>query len=141
MKRAVALDIELDNFVCYIKELIPEQRSSLQNKDTSLFIPVFVMLHFLEFLCYRHIDTELAKEALDKLHAIVHYDPGHYIFELCRDISWEILGICQQITGDFESALYSFQQSLSHFEFNNVRIAAHSRIHGLFGTNTPSQCM
>lgn len=128
MKRAVIFDIALDNFVCYIKELVPEQQSSLQNKDILLIIPVIVMLHFLEFLCYRHIDTELAKEAIDKLQAIVHYDRGYYIFELCKDISWEILGICQQITGDFESALYSFQQSLSHFEFNNVRIAAHRRI-------------
>ncbi|XP_052684008.1 uncharacterized protein LOC128164275 [Crassostrea angulata] len=140
MKRAVALDIALDNFVCYINELIPEQQSSLQNKDNSLNIPVFVMLHFLEFLCYRHIDATLAKEALDKLHALVHNDRGYYIIDICRDISWEILGICQQITGDFESALYSFQQSLSQFEFNNVRIAAQRRIHDIIGTNT-SVCM
>lgn len=93
MKRLVALDISLDNFVCYINELIPEQQSSLQNKYNSLNIPVFVLFHFLEFLCYRQIDTKLAKEALEKLHTIVQYDRGHYIIELSRDISWEILGI------------------------------------------------
>lgn len=141
MKRAVALYIALDNFVCYIHELVPEQQSSLQNKrNSSLTIQGFVMLYFLEFLCYRHINTELAKEALDKLQTLVHYDRGFYICQLCRDISWEILGICQQITGDFESALYSFQQSLSQFEFNNVRIAAQRRIHDITGINT-SECM
>lgn len=141
MKRAVAMDISLDNYLCYISELIPEQQSSIQSKDNSLKIPVFVMLHFLEFLCYRHIDMELAKEALDKLHAIVQYDQNLYIYELSKDISWEILGICHQITGNFEAALFSFQQSLTHFQINNVRSAAHSRIQDIVRTNTPSQYM
>lgn len=139
MKRAVALEIALDNFICYINELMPERQSALQNRNFVLIIPVFVMLHFLEFLCYRHIDTALAQAALDKLHALVQYDQGLYIDELLRDISWEILGICHQITGNFEAALFSYQQALTHFSVNNIRIATQTRIHDVVRTNTSGQ--
>lgn len=139
MKRAVAFDISLDNFISYINELIPEQQSALQNRDHVLIIPVFVILHFLEFLCYRHIDIALAQAALDKLHALVQYDQGLYILDLCRDISWEILGICHQITGNLDAALYSYQQALTHFSINNIRIATQTRIHDVVQKYTSGQ--
>lgn len=127
MRQAVAVDIELDSEFCYISELIPEQ-SALQNRVSVLFIPVFVMLHFLEFLCYRHIDTTLSQAALDELQVLVHHDQGRYIFDLYRDISWEILGICQQITGNLQAALYSYQQSLTQYPLHRIHTATRSRI-------------
>ena len=136
MRQAVAQDIRLDNRICYISELIPEQQSALQNKLPLLYIPVFVMLHFLEFLCYRHIDTTLSQAALDELQVLVHHDQGLYILDLFRDISWEILGICQQITGNLQAALYSYQQSLSlsHYPFNSIRTATQRRIQDVVET-------
>eukprot|EP00105_Crassostrea_gigas_P004718 XP_011418024.1 PREDICTED: uncharacterized protein LOC105321456 [Crassostrea gigas] len=127
MRQAVARVIKIDNRMCYISELIPEQQSALQNKDNRLYIPVFVMLHFLEFLCYRHIDTTLSQAALDELQVLVHHDQGLYI-HIFRDISWEILGICQQITGNLQAALYSYQQSLTQYPLNGIQATTQGRI-------------
>nr|XP_034314230.1 uncharacterized protein LOC117684783 [Crassostrea gigas] len=134
IRQAVAGDIELDRRICYISELIPEQQSVLQNRQPTLHIPVFVMLHFLEFLCYRHIDTTLSQAALDELQVLVHHDQGLYVPDLSRNISWEILGICQQITGNLQAALYSYQQSLTQYPFNKIQTATQRRIQDLIGT-------
>eukprot|EP00105_Crassostrea_gigas_P018545 XP_011436702.1 PREDICTED: uncharacterized protein LOC105334823 [Crassostrea gigas] len=128
MRQAMAKDILLYNNICYINELIPEQQSTLQNRKPLLDIPVFVMLHFLEFLSYRQIDTTLSQAALDELQVLVHHDQGLYIHDLHSDISWEILGICQQITGNLQAALYSFQQSLIQYPWNRIQTATQRRI-------------
>nr|XP_022329881.1 uncharacterized protein LOC111128532 [Crassostrea virginica] len=115
MRQAVAFDTKFYKNICFINKLIPEQQSSLQNKRGVIFIPLFVVLHFVEFLCYRHIDTTLAQTALEELQILVHYDQGLYVDHLLRDISWEILGICQQMTGNLQAALHSFQNSLTQY--------------------------
>ncbi|XP_065943972.1 cyclic GMP-AMP synthase-like receptor 2 isoform X2 [Magallana gigas] len=127
IRQAVAHDIRLHNKKCYINELLPEQQSALQNRTPTLYIPVFVMLHFLEFLCYRHIDTTLSQAALDELQVLVHHDQGLFIL----DVSWEILGICQQMAGNLQAALYSYQQSLRQEPFHKILTATTQRIHEL----------
>ena len=107
MKQAVAHDIQVDSHTCLINELRTEQQSAIQNKSAELLIPLFVLLHFVEFLCYRHIDKTLAQTAPEEL---VHHDQGLYVFHLDRDFSWEILGICHQMTGNLQAALYSYKQ-------------------------------
>ncbi|XP_052703557.1 uncharacterized protein LOC128179916 [Crassostrea angulata] len=128
MRWAVAWDIDFPNFICFISDLIPEQQSAIQNRKPVLIIPVFLMVHFLDFLCYRHIDTTLSQTALDELQVLVHHDQGLYIYDILRDISWEILGICQQITGNLQAALYSYQQSLAQHPINRIQTATHMRI-------------
>lgn len=128
MRHAVARDIILDNSICNIDELIYEQQSSLQQNYHTLEIPVFVMLHFLEFLCYRHIDTTLSKAALDTLQSLVHHDQGHYIHFILRDISWQILGICQQMTGDLQAAQLSYLQSLRQNDHHRIKTATKMRM-------------
>ena len=131
MRHAIFLVINLENHICYINELIPEQQYALQNNSFGLHIPLCVALHFVQFLCYRHIDTTLAQTALEELQILVHYDQGLYIDHLYRDISWEILGICQQMTGNLQAALHSFQHSLTQFPFNRIQTATQMRIHDL----------
>ncbi|XP_052690659.1 uncharacterized protein LOC128168493 [Crassostrea angulata] len=138
MRQAVAWDILLDNTICYISELIPEQQSALQNREYTLVIPLYVLLHFLEFLCHRHIDMTLSQAAVDELQVLVHHDQGMYIYDLSRDISWEILGICQQITGNLQAALYSYQQSLTQHPMNRIQTATQRRIHDIV-QSTPHQ--
>ncbi|XP_062582592.1 uncharacterized protein LOC134244335 [Saccostrea cucullata] len=141
MRQAVAWDITLDSRFHYISELIPEQQSALQNHWSLLFVPPFILLYMLEILCYRHVDTMRAQTALDDLQTLVHYDQGQYIplrhrhssyvrlIELkYRDISWQILGICQQVTGNLQAALYSYQQSLRQEPFNHIQTATEMRI-------------
>ncbi|XP_052690426.1 uncharacterized protein LOC128168269 [Crassostrea angulata] len=129
MRQAVARDVNLGNRIGYISDLLLEQQCAQRDKTKSkLDIPVFVMLHFLEVLCYRHVDTTLSQAALDELQVLVHHDQGLYVRDVLRDISWEILGICQQITGNIQAALYSYKQSLTQYPFNNIQTATRRRI-------------
>ncbi|XP_052710053.1 uncharacterized protein LOC128184554 [Crassostrea angulata] len=131
MRQAVAQDIKLPNEIFHINELMPEQQSSTQNSWPLLYIPPLVLLYMLEFLCSRHVDTLRAQSALDDLQALVHHDQGELIHVHLRDISWEILGICQQITGNLQAALYSYQQSLGQDPFNEIQTATRQRIQDL----------
>jgi hypothetical protein len=131
LTHAVTCNIELDNNIIYINELMTEQMISLQNHCRSLFIPSLVLLHMLEFLCYRYIDTMRAQTALTDLQVLVHHDQGRYVDVHLRDISWQILGICQQISGDLHAALYSYQQSLRQYPLHKIQSATMMRIHDL----------
>ena len=131
MRHAVACDIPLFNDICYINELTPEQQYSSLNHQESLYIPPYILLHMLEFLCCRHIDCMRAQAALDDLQVLVHHDRGVFVPVHLRDISWEILGICQQMTGNHQAALYSYRQSLRQFPGNMIDTATRHRIQDL----------
>nr|XP_034326915.1 uncharacterized protein LOC117689505 [Crassostrea gigas]XP_034326916.1 uncharacterized protein LOC117689505 [Crassostrea gigas] len=131
MRQAVARVIVLVNIKCYINELLPEQRSSRQNSRHALYIPPFVLLHMLEVLSSRHVDTMRAQTALDDIQVLVHHDQGPLIPFYLRDISLEILGICQQMAGDLQAALCSYQQSLRQYPFHKIQTATTKRINDL----------
>ena len=126
MRHAVAHNIELDHHIFYINELSPELQSR-----SSLFIPLFVFLHMLEYLCCRNIDPMRAQAALDDLQVLVHHDQGLLVHVKLRDISWEILGICQQMTGNHQAALHSYTQSLKQIPYNKIHAATRHRIQEL----------
>ena len=131
MRYAVAYDIILDDHICFINELTPEQQSNKLNHMTALQIPPLVLLHMLEFLCCRHIDPKRAQAALDDLEVLLHHDQGVFVPVDFRDISWEILGICQQMTGNHQAALYSYRQSLRQYPYNKIHTATRHRIQDL----------
>ncbi|XP_062607745.1 uncharacterized protein LOC134269559 [Saccostrea cucullata] len=128
MRQAVAGDIILYNGIHNITELIPEQQSAPQRHWNYLFVPPFVLLYMLEILCYRHVDTRRVQTALDDLQTLVHDDQGQFTPLLSRDISWQILGICQQVTGNLQAALDSYQQSLRQRPFHKIQTATEMRI-------------
>nr|XP_022344010.1 uncharacterized protein LOC111137061 [Crassostrea virginica]XP_022344011.1 uncharacterized protein LOC111137061 [Crassostrea virginica] len=129
MRHNVVFDINLLDHICYINELLPEQQSNLQHEDTSLLIPPFILLHMLEFLCCRHVDPMRAQSALDDLQVLVHHDQEELADP--EDISWEILGICQQMAGNNQAALYSYTQSLRQNPINKIDTATRHRIQDL----------
>ena len=131
MRQAVVYHIRLDNYICYINELKPEQQSALENKKRALYIPPFVLLHMLEFLCCRHVDPMRTQAALDDLQVLVHLDRGVLVHLEFRDISWDILGICQQMTGNHQAALYSYHQSLAQIPTIKIHNATRNRIQDL----------
>lgn len=59
MSKAIAQDIALDNTVCFINDLILEQKSSKRNGANTLFIPPFVLLYMLEIFCCKHINRTM----------------------------------------------------------------------------------
>ncbi|XP_022342099.2 uncharacterized protein LOC111135913 [Crassostrea virginica] len=131
MRHTVVCYIQLDTHICYINELTPEQQSSSLNHERCLRIPSLVLLHMLEFLCCRHVDPTRAQAALDDLQVLVHHDQGVLVHVRLRDISWEILGICQQMTGNHQAALYSYTQSLRQYPFHKMHTATRHRIQDL----------
>ncbi|XP_061165984.1 uncharacterized protein LOC133174907, partial [Saccostrea echinata] len=128
MRQAVAWNIEPENKIHYINELIPEQQCALQNHFPAYIVPSLTLMYMLEILCYRHVDTMRAQTALDDLQTLVHYDHRQLIPLDYRDISWQILGICQQLTGNLQAALYSYQQSLRQDHVHNIQTATEMRI-------------
>ncbi|XP_061190083.1 uncharacterized protein LOC133197922 [Saccostrea echinata] len=131
MRHAVAWDLKLNNKIIYISELIPEQHSSQQNNVPFLYVPPFVMLYMLEVFCYQHIDTIKAQEALDDLRTLIHYDQGQFITVLAKNTAWQILGICQQMTRNFQDAMFSYQQSLREDQLHSIQTATEMRIQGI----------
>ncbi|XP_061190085.1 uncharacterized protein LOC133197925 [Saccostrea echinata] len=129
MSQAVAWNIKPNNRIPYISELIPEQQCSKHNDVPILYVPPFVMLYILEVFCYIYVDTIRAKTALDNLRALVHFDQGQHIPAHTKNIAWYILGICQQMTGNFQDALYSYQQSLREDQLHSIQTATKMRIH------------
>nr|XP_022338213.1 uncharacterized protein LOC111133820 [Crassostrea virginica] len=131
MRHALPCDIKLYNNIYYIHELTPEQQSSLLIRWSILHIPPYILLHMLEFLCCRHVDPMRAQAALDDLQVLVHHDQGVFVPIVLRDISWEILGICQQMTGNHQAALYSYTQSLRQYPIHKIHTATRHRIQDL----------
>ena len=131
MRHTGGHSIKLDNHTCYINELLPEQQSCLLNRRNPLYIPPMILLHMLEFLFSRHVDPMRAQAALDDLQVLVHHDQNILVPAGLGDISWEILGICQQMAGNHQAALYSYTQSLGQYSVNKIDTATRHRIQDL----------
>ncbi|XP_061190081.1 uncharacterized protein LOC133197920 [Saccostrea echinata] len=135
MRQAVAWNISLSNEMQYISELIPEQISSVQHGSAFLFLPPSVLLYMLEIFCCRCVDTRRAQTALYELQTLVHYDQRQFIPFGVINISWHILGICQQVTGNFQDALYSYQQSLREDQLHSIQSATEMRMQAIWQWN------
>nr|XP_011428134.2 uncharacterized protein LOC105328813 [Crassostrea gigas] len=131
MRKAVARDIILYNDIFYVKELEPEHQFLSHSLRDAMFVPPFIILHMLEFLCCRQTDTMKAQTALEDLQFLVHHDENEFIPIPLRDISWEILGICHQMAGNLQAARYSYQQSLRQDPLHEIQTVTRQRIQEL----------
>jgi hypothetical protein len=100
-----------------IKELEPEQKEAQRKL---LQIPPYVIALML-LIIGNHGNLQKQQKVLHELHFLLHSDEGLYIRRQLRDISWQILGICQQICGDHQGALQSYQESLRQEPFHEVQ--------------------
>ncbi|XP_062568673.1 uncharacterized protein LOC134230835 [Saccostrea cucullata] len=135
LRQARADDIHLFQNICYIKELTPEQ-SALEDGNT-LNIPPFVLLYMLEILISIHTDPIRTQRALHDLQNLVHHHQEVDVPGGLANISWQILGICQHITGSIRSALYSYKQSMKHVNTNTqqrMQIGTLMRIQNILRT-------
>nr|XP_022287139.1 uncharacterized protein LOC111099920 [Crassostrea virginica]XP_022287140.1 uncharacterized protein LOC111099920 [Crassostrea virginica]XP_022287141.1 uncharacterized protein LOC111099920 [Crassostrea virginica]XP_022287142.1 uncharacterized protein LOC111099920 [Crassostrea virginica]XP_022287143.1 uncharacterized protein LOC111099920 [Crassostrea virginica] len=124
MRKCFICDILFNNEYVYIDELVPEQEANKADGIGILFIPTLVMLHMLFVLNHHRLgDTVRSQQSLQDLHTLLLYDDGTNVPEHLRDISWQILGICQQTCGDYMGALKSFQCSLQQRPFNSIQKA------------------
>lgn len=116
------------NNTFYIEELVTEQQHSLRMPWGILRIPSLVFLHMLEFLCCRHNGTKKPRAVLDELYELLNSNQGRYMTILSRDISWHILGKCQEMFGNLQLALYAYRKSLDEIGMNRIRTATMERI-------------
>ena len=129
MRNCLICDINLHKEYFYIDELVPEQEVNKADSAGVLVIPPFVMLHMLFVLTHHRLgDTVRSQQSLQDLHTLLLYDDGTHVRILLRDISWQILGICQQTCGDYVGALNSFQCSLQQLPLNAIQRATMFRI-------------
>nr|XP_022286732.1 uncharacterized protein LOC111099656 [Crassostrea virginica] len=129
MRKCLIYDIELYDKYVYIDELVPEQEAKKADGGGILLIPPLVMLQMLFVLNHHKLgDTVRSQQSLQDLHTLLLYDDGTRVLEDLRDISWQILGICQQTCGDYQGALNSFQCSLQQSPFNAIQRATMFRI-------------
>lgn len=90
--------------------------------------PFCSLILMLEFLCYRHVDTQKAQNALDELFVLMHSTTDNHLTFLFKDISWQILGICQEMAGNLQMALYAYRKSLKELIANRIWSATLQRI-------------
>ena len=101
----------LHNEHVYIDELVPEL---IANKaDGNACFPPLLMLNTLFVLNHHRLgDTVRSQQSIQDLHTLLLDDDGTNVQKEYKDISWQILGICQQTCGDYVGSLKSFECSL-----------------------------
>jgi hypothetical protein len=128
-RKAYARDIAIHADCTTIEELRLEQEVSKIEGIEILFLSPFVTVQMLSVLChYRLGNKSQYLQALTDLHTLLLYDDGRYVPLHHRDLSWQILGICQHVVGDLHGALQSYQESLTQVPDNKLEIATLYRI-------------
>nr|XP_022288640.1 uncharacterized protein LOC111100815 isoform X2 [Crassostrea virginica] len=129
MRKCLICDIRLYEKYVYIDDLVPEQEANKADGTGILFIPPSVMLHMLFVLNHHRLgDTVRSQQSIQDLHTLLLYDDRTRVPRALRDISWQILGICQQTCGDYVGALNSFQCSIQQFPYNTIQRATMFRM-------------
>ncbi|XP_061179628.1 uncharacterized protein LOC133188272 [Saccostrea echinata] len=129
MTRAWMINVRLlENILC-IEELCLEQKASQQNGEPMLHLSPFLVVEMLSVLThYRQGSRSQCLQSLTDLQTLVLYDDGTYVPLKTRDISWQVLGICQHVVGDLHGALHSYQESLRQKPVNKIQEATCFRI-------------
>ena len=134
MNNCCICNILLCDKYLYTDALVPEQIANKTEGNAFLSIPPLVMLHMLFVLNHHRLgDTVRSQQSLQDLHTLLLYDDGTHVPAEYRDISWQILGICQQTCGDYVGAFLSFQCSLQQFTYNFIMKASSIRILTILG--------
>ena len=104
----------LDIIIIENSQYIPELYLELHSQDTNsrefpFLIPPLVCGFFLQYLCLRKLGhLRETDDALYELSLLVKHDDKHHINFDQRAISWNIVAICQQMSGDDRAACRSF---------------------------------
>ena len=112
MKEIVALPVELKRDIT-LPELLLEHHAAANHAADHIIIPPLVLTKFMSFLYYHYMQRiDESKLALHELTMLVHYDDGHHIYDPYKAISWQVLGICQQMSGDRHGAFQSYSNAI-----------------------------
>ena len=127
MKEIVAWDININTGVT-IPELTLESQSTTSQSVKGITIPPLVFTNFMCFLCYHQIGSfNEAQSMSQELSILVQYDNSVHIFKRDKAISWQILGICQEMSGDHQSAYQSYRNAAKE-TWCNIKYASFVRM-------------
>ena len=127
MKEIVAWEVELSTDMT-VRELTLEHQAPASQPTDVIVVPPLVFTNFLCFLSYHHMGTiREAQSMLQELSILVQYDDGSHIEIHRKPISWQILGICQEMSGDYQGAYQSFCNAMKQ-KFSDVKSASSMRI-------------
>ena len=113
MRKTLTQPFWLDTNTGFIELALEHQESVKQIGNDLLVFPPLIIANFILFLLNYHMQYhDKAEEALRDLFAVVHYDDDYHIQEILKAISWEILGICQEMMGDYHGSYQSYTTAL-----------------------------
>lgn len=132
-KRAIIRCIVLRYECSYISELVLEQKTDIKMEnifcDGELKISPLVMLLMLLILNYHKLDDSTKSDYyIQTLKTLLFSDDEEYESHFPKDLSWQILGICQQTCGYHEESLDSFLRSLKEKPSHRIRPATYLRM-------------
>lgn len=132
-RRAIIRCIVLRYECSYISELVLEQKTDINMEnifcDGELKISPLVMLLMLLILNYHKLDDSTKSDYyIQTLKTLLFSDDEEYISHFPKDLSWQILGICQQTCGYHEESLDSFLRSLKEKPSHRIRPATYLRM-------------
>ena len=108
MREIVAMEIELRTDVT-LPELTLEHQAAENRSTDDIIVPPLVFTNVMCFLCYQQLGRgHEAEFTLQELSILVQHDDGYHIPEAYKAISWQILGICQEMSGDLQAAYQSY---------------------------------
>ncbi|KAK3099222.1 hypothetical protein FSP39_001172 [Pinctada imbricata] len=121
------------NPITSIPELILESNAHEEEcPNEIILIPPSVFSHFLVILSLTGLNRPMErKKAMNSLLSILYRENNHHIEVRDKAISWEILGICQQLCGDYVGAYQSYINALNDKD-NEFKQATIIRILSLF---------
>ena len=111
-KEIVAWTVELRTDMT-IQELTLEHQAANRHLLDLIVVPPLVFTNFMCFLCYHHMGmANEAQSMLQELSILVQYDNGYHISIRDKDITWQMLGICQEMSGDHHGACQAYCNAL-----------------------------
>ncbi|KAK3086721.1 hypothetical protein FSP39_022481 [Pinctada imbricata] len=111
-----------------IEEIRSECHAIVEEIGGYLFIPPLVFINFLLVLSYTRLgENDRRHGVMFELTQLLCHDDGSHVFRIHKAISWEILGICQELCGGHHAALHSYVKAL-HDRHNFFKQATLARI-------------
>ena len=113
MKQSCPWEVSFRLNTC-IPELLAEYRASDDHSGDKLDMPHQVCCLFLMFHSYLRVgQNDKATSTLQELNQLVNTDDGKAIHQSVLAMSWDMLGICNQLNGENHAAIRCFKNAMA----------------------------
>ena len=128
MRKVITRPVALVRNTCLPELSLELEETAKQIGGDLIALPPIILSNVLLFLSNYHLRYHgKSDEALLDLFAVVHYDDRHHIYEPMKAMSWELLGICQEMMRDYQGAYQSYTTALQQ-PYNFFRGATLTRM-------------